>query len=230
MINNKLHRQKTLEKIDTKIKLLGSNCKYNAIYFLNIRLVLSLIIFVIVLIKFKIGYIISPVMTIVFYNLIEVFIFNIPIKKRKRILENDALIFFPFVNIALKSSNNLLEALTIATNNINSLLSLEFKKAIDAINIGKDMKEALKTIKNYIPSTDINNIILCLIDASNYGNNIEEEINRQLDFLQEKRFINKKIEINKIPIKIMLIYLLIYVPLIIFIIFSPKIINHLINM
>ena len=40
----KIYKNETINKINKKIKLLGVNCHYNAIDFLNIRLVLGLII------------------------------------------------------------------------------------------------------------------------------------------------------------------------------------------
>ena len=34
----KIYNQKTINEIDTKINLLGSACKFDAVFFLNVRL------------------------------------------------------------------------------------------------------------------------------------------------------------------------------------------------
>ena len=44
-----LYSKKLIKKIDSKINLLGITCNYNAISFLNIRLITSIILFILVL-------------------------------------------------------------------------------------------------------------------------------------------------------------------------------------
>ncbi len=57
----KIYLESTIKKIEKKIKLLGVNCKYNAIDLLNIRLIVSIIIFVSFLIFHQNGYILGPI-------------------------------------------------------------------------------------------------------------------------------------------------------------------------
>ena len=51
----KVYRQSTLDKIQTKLNM-SNNTKMDAIDFMNIRIVTTLVIFILILIYSKIGY------------------------------------------------------------------------------------------------------------------------------------------------------------------------------
>ena len=63
----RIYPKKTIKKIEGKIKLLGINCKYDTMKLLNIRLLISILLFGTILIISKQGYILSPIITILFY-------------------------------------------------------------------------------------------------------------------------------------------------------------------
>ena len=51
-IANKIYRKKTFDKINSKIKLLGLNQVLDAVQFLNIRLIVMIVMFILIFIGF----------------------------------------------------------------------------------------------------------------------------------------------------------------------------------
>ena len=90
----KIYPKKTIDRIESKIKLLGVQNHYNLFTLLNFRVIISLILFVVVLLLSNIGYILAPIIAILFYYLSEVLLLDYPIKKRAKKLEKEALFFF----------------------------------------------------------------------------------------------------------------------------------------
>ena len=78
-----------------------------------------------------------------------------------------------------------------------------------------------------IPSDTINNIILSLTQANIYGSSIISSLYNQLDYLREKRKLEVKAEISKIPIKISIISVFFFVPLVLIIILGPVLLKYL---
>ena len=63
----KIYNQKTIDKMDKKIKLLGIETKLDTVKFLNLRLFTSFIVFFVILYVIKLGYIVAPIGTILYY-------------------------------------------------------------------------------------------------------------------------------------------------------------------
>lgn len=223
----RIYREKTVEKIDAKVKLLGINAGVDAISFLNARLILSIIIFIFVLIFSKYGYILAPIITILFYFLSEKIVFDYKIKKRGKKLEKEALFFFEILALTLESGRNLKHALELTVQNIDSELSLEFKKTLAEVGLGKSLNEALEAMKKRIPSDTINNTILSMIESNTFGSSIINSMYNQLDFLREKQLLDVKAEIAKLPTKVSVISVLFFVPIMMLIILAPVIIRYL---
>ena len=87
----KIYSKKQIEKIETKIKLLGVSSKYDALTFLNIRLITSILIFLIILINYKYGYIFSIIIVILYYYLFEKILLDNKINKRRKKLNVEAI-------------------------------------------------------------------------------------------------------------------------------------------
>ena len=104
-------------------------------------------------------------------------------------------------------------------------LSREFKKDMDDMTLGKSLNESLDDLKTRIPSDTINNIILNLMESNIYGNNMIESLNRELDYISDKIILEAKGKINKMPIKISVVSVLIFIPLLMLIIIGPLIIK-----
>ncbi len=223
----KIYNEKTIAKTENKIKLLGINNKIDAIEFLNIRLFTSIILFFVIMYMTSFGYILAPIITIVYYLLCDKILLDNKIKKRRKILEDEAMYFFEVLTLSLETGRNLEEAFIITTNTVNSSLSLEFSEALREVKYGKSLTEALLNVQEKIPSETINNIILTLTQADLYGNSIIDTMNNQIDYIREKRKLEIKAMISKVPIKVSIISVLFFVPLILLIILSPIILTYI---
>lgn len=223
----KIYRESTINKIESKIKLLGLNSTLKATTFLNTRLVLTIIIFTISLIYFKQGFIIAPILTIIFYIGMEYFLLNYKIKKRTKKLEEEALFFFEILVITLESGRSLKHAIELTTSNIDSELSSEFKKTIAEESLGKSLQESLRDMKYRIPSDSINNTILNMIESNIFGSSITDSMYNEINFLREKRLQDKKGEIEQLPTKISIISVIFFIPIMLLLILGPVLINYL---
>ena len=85
--------------------------------------------------------------------------------------------------------------------------------------------EALDSLRNKMPSMTINNIILDLEQTSIYGSDIVLCMNNQIDFLRDKKILEIKEKINKLPNQISIISVLFIIPLLLTLILGPFFIN-----
>lgn len=223
----RIYSKKMLEYADDKIKLLGVDCKYDAVHFLNLRLFVSASVFFVVLYFIDFGWLIAPLVACLIYQLFFPLVVDPKIKKRERELEKDSLYFFEILVLSLEAGRNIKTALDITTKNTDSALSREFKKVIKDVNYGKDLDEALEEIKYRIPSDTVNNIILNIRQSNIFGNNIIETVYSQVDFIREKRLLEAKGQISKIPVKISVVSVIFFIPLLLLLLLGPMIIDLL---
>ncbi len=225
----KIYRESDIKSLNQDIKMLGDNFKMNARYFMNIRLTTSIVLFILVLYNFPLGYIFAPLLTIVYYYLFYFVVIQIPLKRRTRKLDREALHFFEILTLTLESGRNLENSLEVTIFNVDSELASEFKKVLFEVKFGKTLLEALEGMKDRIPSETINNIILNITQTDVFGNSILETLYNQIDFLRDKQILEIKGQINKIPNKISIISVIFVVPLILLMILGPLLINLLTN-
>ena len=199
--SKKIYTKKHMMRIDNKINLLGVSSKLNTMTFLNTQLITTIIIFVFVLINYKYGYIFSIVITAIYYYLFEKILLDKKIKQREKRLNIDAIYFFEVLTLSLQTGRNLSEAISITTNSVDNDLSLEFKEALRETRFGKSLTESLTDMQSKIPSDSINNIILSLTQANIYGSSIIDTMYNQVDYLREKRKLEVKAFISKVPTK-----------------------------
>lgn len=226
-IANKIYRKKTIDKINSKIKLLGLNQRLDAVQFLNIRLIVMIVMFILIFIFSKIGYILAPVISIVFYYLMEYLILDYQAKIRGKALEKEALFFFEVFVLTLESGRNLRQALILTTENVDSEISNEFKKTLAEVRLGKSLNEALESMKKRIPSDTINNTILNMIQSNTFGNSMVDSIYNQIEYLRNKQMLDVRAEIAKLPTKVSVISVLFFVPIMLLIILAPVIIQYI---
>lgn len=222
----KIYRSKDIEKIEQKLMMLG-NAKIDAATFMNMRLLTSLIVFLITLCVSDLGYIYAPAITLIYYYLFYYIFIQIPLKQRIKRLDHDALYFFEILTLTLESGRNLEKSLEVTISNVDSELSQEFKKVIIEMKFGKSLLEALEDMKKRMPSETINNILLNITQTDVFGNSILETMYNQIDFLRDKQILEIKGEINKIPNKISIISVVFVLPLILILILGPFLINFL---
>lgn len=226
---HKIYPKNTLKRLEKKVLLLGSSIKYSTTYFLNARLLIAIVLFLLLFFTIKHGYIIAPIVTIIFYISVEIIVFDLPMKKRGKKLEEEAIFFFEVLNLTLETSRNIKSALELTANNIDSDLSLEFRRTLSDVKMGKSFTESLEDMKKRIPSDTINNIILSLTESSIFGNNITETLENQLDYMRETKLLETKAEITKLPTKISVISVIFFIPIILLIILAPVLVDFLIG-
>ncbi|MBQ8472395.1 MAG: type II secretion system F family protein [Bacilli bacterium] len=225
-ITSLLYRDKTIEKINKKIKLLGKNTKYDAITFMNIRVSTSILVFFMVLYLIDFGYILAPIITYLYYIFLPNLYFDPKIKERKKTLDYDAMYFFEILALSIQSGNNLINALKVTSQSIDSTLSLEFREVIREVNLGKTLEEALDDMKSRIPSDTVNNIILNIKESSLFGNNIIDTLYNQIDYIRDKIVLENRAYISKLPLKISIISVVFFIPLLLLLILGPVILNY----
>lgn len=226
-LSSKIYSTNSIKKIEKKIKLLGVNNTYSAGYLLNIRLFTSIIMFFVLLYFLDLGYIIAPIVTFIYYvTFFPLFIGN-KIKKREKRLEKDSLYFFEILALSLEAGRSIKTAIEVTTANIESELSLEFEKVLKDMLFGKSLDEALNDLSTRIPSDSINNIILNIRQSNIFGNNILETVYREVDYIREKQILDTKAQISKMPIKISVVSVIFFIPLLLLLLLSPVIIELL---
>ena len=72
-----------------------------------------------------------------------------------------------------------------------------------------------------------NNVILSLTQSNVYGNSIIENLYTQVDYLREKRKMEVKGKISKVPVLISVISVLFFVPLLLILILGPVLLEYL---
>lgn len=223
----KIYRDKDIHAIQQKLDMLGEHRINDAIKYMNIRLLSSILLFVFILFFFKTGYIYAPIALVIFYFSYDYLFLDKYFKKRISLFDQEALPFFEILTLTLESGRNLEQALEITCFNVDSNLSNEFKQALLEIKFGKSLLEALDSMKKRIPSETVNNIVLNITQTNALGSSILETLYNQIEFLREKQVLEIREKINKIPNKISIISVLFIVPLILLLILGPFIINFL---
>lgn len=224
---SKIYTKKAINKTKNKVKLLGIYNTLDPISFLNLRLITSIIIFFVILYLFPTGYIYGPIISVAYYYLVYYFAIDYQIKKRARKLEFEALYFFEVLTLSVETGRDLKSAIEITCNNIDSEISLEFKKTINEVNYSKTLDEALKDMRKRIPSDNINNIILNISQTSIFGGNIIDTMYNQIDFLSDRKMQDIKGQISKLPVKISILSVIFFIPLMLLLILGPVILNVL---
>lgn len=223
----RLYGDKYIDKQIKKIKLLGKNNKINLYDLIITRLITSILIFVAIIYIFNYGYILAPIVTLIYYFLFNKVTIDDKLKKRNLNIEKDAMHFFEVLTLSLETGRNLVEAIEVTTSNVSGTLSNEFKEAVREVTFGKSLNEALADMQLRIPSETVNNIVLSLTESNLYGNSIIEALYGQIDFLREKRKMEIKGRISKVPILISVISVLFFVPLLLLMILGPVLLEYL---
>lgn len=221
----KIYRKKEIDNIEASIKMLGERSNMDAITFMNIRYFTTLLVFLLILYVSNFGYILAPLISVIYYYMFHYVLIKRPIKNRVRDLDHQALYFFEILTLTLESGKNLENSLEITVFNVDSELSREFKKALFEMKFGKTLIEALEDMKKRIPSETVNNILLNITQTNVFGNSILETMNNQISFLREKQILEIKGEMNKIPNKVSILSVLFVVPLILLLVLGPFVIS-----
>ncbi len=222
----KVYTKKSIEKTKSKVEMLGIYNKIDPIVFLNIRLITTIILFFVLLYLVPdYGYIYAPLMSVLYYLGIYYIVIDYRIKKRISKLEAEAVNFFEVLTLSVETGRDLKSALEITCDNIDSELSNEFKKTLNEMNYSKSLDEALDDMRKRIPSDNINNIILNISQTNIFGGNIIDTMYNQIDFLADKRIQSIRGQIGKLPIKISILSVIFFIPLMLLIVLGPIIVT-----
>lgn len=225
-LEKRLYTKKSIEKTKLKVEQLGIYSKLDPIVFLNIRLITTIILFFIILILVPdYGYIYAPLISVLYYFGVYYIFIDYQIKKRIKKLEREAVYFFEVLTLSIETGRDLKSALEITCKNIDSEISDEFKRTLNEMHFSKSLGEALEDMRKRIPSDNINNIILNISQTNIFGGNIIETMYNQIDFMSDKRIQEVRGQINKIPIKISVLSVVFFIPLMLLLVLGPIIVN-----
>ena len=210
----KIYPKRIVKKLEEKKELLSDDQKISVRKFLYVRLLGSILVFILFMILSKHSYITAPLFTCLYYVSYTYLKFDYPIKVRKAKLEHEAIFFFEILQLTLEGGRTLSQALDITSANVDGELSKEFRKTLDEVKMGKSLIESLKDMKYRIPSSEINNTILNITESSIFGSNIISSLNSQLEYLRNKELMEVKSKIAKLPVKISVISVVLFIPLI----------------
>lgn len=213
----------SLKKIEKQLILAGEN-KYSPNSFLTLRILSTIVIFFAGLFLLDNGHILGFICAFLWYNLFDI-ILKVKIKTRAEILETDALDFFEILTLTLESGRNLEGALEATVSNVDSSLSDEFKRTLFEIKFGKPVINAFSDMRDRIPSDIVNNIILSIVEASNFGNDVLDTMYNQIEYLRDKKVLSVRERINKIPNRISIVSVIFIVPIILILILGPYLIE-----
>ena len=224
-----IYSTSSIKALESKFNYLSYDKKININEFLTVRIILSLLIFIVSIYYFNSGYFIAPILTFLFYIFFEYICIDVKIKKRARKLESDAIFFFEVLNLTIQSERNLKLCISITSKSIDSDLSTEFKRMLDEVGYGKSLTEGLRDLMKRIPSKSVCNVILNIIEANEFGNSIEGALTNQINYLTDKRILDIKESINKMPMKISIVSVLLFLPLMMLLILGPIFINYILK-
>ncbi len=172
-----------MKKLRRKIKLLGIN--YDANIFNSLRLVFSLILFFYLIFSIKYGYIIAPLIAIIFYLLSEYVVIDVPLRNKIINMEKEGIEYVSSLLLNLKNSKSIRVSIKNSSRVINSDLSKEFSQVINDTKIGLTLEESLNNLSERIPSIFLQNIILNLKESNKNGTNVIDSIERQLEAMEQ---------------------------------------------
>ncbi len=224
-IIKKLYLPQTINRLKRKVHLLGLDSNYDIYNFLNKRLLASICIFLVGLVIFPFSYITSPVMTVLYYYLVEYICFDIPLKQRAKTIAKEALYFFEAVLLALESGNSLKEALEEACESVAGELAYDLKGSLQALELGKDLNTCLKDFQNRIPNEMVQNIIINIINTNKFGNNITNSVKMELEYIKKQEHYEKQKKMHKLPIYVKLVSFLFISIILVLIIVLPMFLN-----
>lgn len=227
-IYSKIYRKKTLNRISKKCKLLGINNKLGPIKFMNYRVAITVIVFILLLLFHSKGYVYAPILSLLTYFGAEYYL-DKKIKKRREKLNYEAIFFLQVLVLTLESGKNLQGGIALTCRSIDSEISDEFKKTLNEVKLGKSLIESLESMKERIPSEEINTVLLNITQSTIFGNNIIDSLNNQIEYLRDKKLLNIKAKINKMPMKISVISVIFIIPIVLLLVLGPVIVNFFVK-
>lgn len=222
-----LFSSKTISRVKKKCDLMGIEKRDNYADILIVKLFGTLFLFLFLLFTNDKGYFFGPVLACLFYYYVEHIYLDGMIKKRASKLDYEALFFFQVLTLSLESGKDLKGAIELTVKNIDSTVSREFKKTVEEVDYGKSLNEALVDMKKRIPSETIRSVIVNITQSNIQGNNIIDSLNSQIEYIRNKKLLEIKGTINKMPLKISILSVLFIIPIVLLLLLGPLLIKLL---
>ena len=220
-----LFSSKTINRVKKKCELMGIEKRDGYDDILVTKLFGTLFLFFYFIFTSNKGYIIGPVVSAFFYYYVEYIYLDGKIRKRASKLDYEALFFFQVLTLSLESGKDLKGALELTCKNIESTVSKEFKKTIEEVDYGKSLNEALVDMKKRIPSETIRSVLVNITQSNVQGNSIVDSLNSQIEYIRNKKLLEIKGIINKMPLKISVLSVLFIIPIVLLLLLGPLLIK-----
>lgn len=222
----RIYTKREIESLEKKMNLLGYYSKDRVNNFLIYRIISSIVLLICSYFIFDYSIVLTISTTIIYYFGLVYLCFDRKIKKRSISLDNDSMLFFEVLSLALQSGKDIITSLEITSNTIDSELSNEFKKTLREVKYGKSLTEALNDLRKRIPSTNINNVILNMNECYLSGGNLVETLDEQVKYIRGVKVSYIKEKINKLPIQISVVSVIFIVPMILLLLLAPAIMRY----
>ena len=197
-----------INKIDSKIKSLGSFNKLTTSSFILSRLILECLIFLIFILIPIYGLLLSILFVILFHFLYEDILITSKLITRNKDMTKDAIMYFNILLLNINNYKNIEDLLLISSNIINN----RFTKQLKVLLKGNNYQEALLELSSNIPNGILADY---LKDMSICKSNQELEIiiHNLLNDLNENNLesLNKKIGLLPLKFTILVIIFLVIV-------------------
>ena len=220
-----LFSSKTINRVKKKCDLMGIEKRDEYTDILIVKLFGTLFLFLFLLFTNDNGYFIAPIVSFLFYYYVEHIYLDGKIKKRASKLDYEALFFFQVLTLSLESGKDLKGAIELTVQNIDSTVSKEFKKTIEEVDFGKSLNEALVDMKKRIPSDTIRSVLVNITQSNVQGNSIVDSLNSQIEYIRNKKLLEIKGTINKMPLKISILSVLFIIPIVLLLLLGPLLIK-----
>ena len=219
----RIYQRKTIIKIHKKVRMANLNININK--FLIQRIIICLIIYGVSTFIPKVGLIVAPFITILYYNLTERITLDAKIQKRNLKMEKEIILFIENTLIALKNYQNLKVSLETTCEHNQGEISFEIKRALNESSLGKNLNEAFNNIIAIIPNQNVINFINTLNQTST--ENIIPALESQLKYLKDNKNNNIRIQQLHKLISVCLISTIFISIIIILIVMTPNLIEVL---
>ena len=136
--------------------------------------------------------------------------------------EREAIRFFELVKLSLTKGNNIENALELTAKYFISELSYAYIAALIEVKFGKSLVEAINDME--LPSSIVKNALVSLTKKELKSKKKLEVMDNVIEVLKNNADIEMQKRINKVPLQVLVVLLVIFVPLMLLIIYAKDIV------
>ncbi len=197
-----------INKIDSKIKSLGSFNKLTTSSFILSRLILECLIFLIFILIPIYGLLLSILFVILFHFLYEDILITSKLITRNKDMTKDAIMYFNILLLNINNYKSIEDLLLISSNIINNRFTKQLKVLLKGNNYQEALLELSSSIPNGILADYLKDMSICKSNQE-----LEIIIHNLLNDLNENNLesLNKKIGLLPLKFTILVIIFLVIV-------------------